>query len=292
MRDVGEPVDYLAGNGVGTPARVRSPAMTASELAPDDFGALLRWWRRRRRLSQLDLSVTSGVSTRHLSFLETGRAAPSRDMVLRLAERLELPLRERNVLLTAAGFARAYSQQAIDAPEMDSVRAAIDQVLAGHEPYPALAVDRYWNVVSMNDAAGVLAEGVAEHLFGPPANVYRMSLHPDGLATRIVNLPELAHHLLAQLRHDADVSGDPQLAALLAEVESYPTVRAAGPPSPGRGGVVTPMRLRHPRGELSMFTTIATFGTPVDVTVDELAIESFFPADAATAARLRELAQG
>lgn len=254
------------------------------------FAELLRGWRERRRLTQLDLSIAAEVSTKHVSFLETGRSAPSRGMVLRLAETLELPLRERNVLLAAAGFAPAYGNRPLDAPEMQPVRRAIDQVLAGHEPYPAVAVDRCWNVLQMNAAGALLADGVAPELLGPPPNVYRVSLHPDGLASRVVNFAEVAHHLLARLRHDTAVSADPELAALLREVEAYPTVRRLGSVAPSAGGVVLPLRLRHPRGELALFTTVATFGTPVDVTVDELALETFFPADGETARRLHALA--
>ncbi len=258
---------------------------------PTDFGSLLREWRQRRRLTQLELSLTADVSTRHLSFLETGRANPSREMVLELADHLEIPLRERNVLLTAAGYAAAYPRRSLDAPEMRPVRAAIQQVLEGHEPYPAIAVDRYWNLVSMNRAAAVLAADVDQELLDPPANVYRMALHPRGLAPRVVNFAEFAHHLLARLRHDVTVSADPDLAALLGEVEAYPTVRAIGRAhAADPGAVVVPVRLRHPHGELAMFTTVATFGTPGDVTVDELALETFFPADAETAGRLRRLA--
>lgn len=254
------------------------------------FGDLLRGWRERRRLTQMELSHRADVSTRHLSFLETGRSTPSREMVLNLAEHLEIPLRERNQLLTAAGFAPVYSRTRLDAPEMEVVRSAIDQVLAGHEPYPALAVDRYWNVVSMNAAAALFAEDVDPALMGPPPNVYRLCLHPDGLASRVVNFPELAHHLLHRLRHDVAVSADPDLAALLEEVASYPTVRELERPAIEHNAVVVPVRLRHPRGELSLFTTVATFGTPVDVTVAELALETFFPADAETAGRLNALA--
>lgn len=254
------------------------------------FGGQLRAWRERRHLTQMDLSLRSGVSTRHLSFLETGRSNPSREMVLDLAEHLEIPLRERNLLLTAAGFAPAYWRRSLDAPEMEAVRKAIDQVLAGHEPYPALAVDRYWNILSMNEAAAMFAADIDLSVMGTPPNVYRISLHPDGLAPRVVNFPEFAHHLLHRLRHDAEVSADPDLAALLDEVESYPTVRELPRPTVDQQSVVVPVRLRHPQGELSMFTTIATFGTPVDVTVDELALETFFPADAETARRLNAIA--
>lgn len=264
---------------------------TAASVQPDSFGELLRAWRGRRRLSQLELSLGAGVSARHLSFLETGRSTPSREMVLQLAEHLELPLRERNALLAAAGFAPAYPQRPLDAPEMTTVREAIDLVLRSHEPYPAIAVDRYWNIVAMNAGAAIFAASVDPELLGPPANVYRMSFHPKGLVPQIVNFTEYAHHLMAQLRHDVAVSGDPELTALLREVEGYGTVPPA-PPQPRPQSVVLPMRVRHPLGELSVFSVIATFGTPVDVTVSELAIETFFPADAATAERLRTLAAG
>lgn len=266
------------------------PAPAASGTT---FGELLRAWRERRHLTQLELSDRADVSTRHLSFLETGRSDPSRDMVLRLADALDVPLRERNTLCHAAGFAPAYSVTPLEAPAMQPVAEAIDRVLRGHEPYPAIAVDRCWNLVAMNDAAALLASDVDDALLDPPANVYRIALHPDGLASRLVNFPEFAHHLLDRLRRDAAVSADPDLAALLSEVEAYPTVRELGPAAVAdRSAVVIPMRLRHPRGELALFTTVATFGTPVDVTVDELALETFFPADGQTAERLRVLAGG
>lgn len=256
---------------------------------PVTFGELLRDWRRRRRLTQLELSLAADVSARHVSFLETGRASPSRAMVHTLAEHLDVPLRERNVLLHAAGFAAAYPRRPLEAPEMEPVRLAIDQVLEGHDPYPAIAVDRYWNIVAMNRAAGVFVEGIEETLLGPPANAYRLALHPEGLAPRVVNFDEFAHHLLARLHHDAERSADPGLTALLEEVEGYRGVRRLTRGQPGTGAVVVPLRLRHPEGELSLFTTVATFGTPVDVTVAELALESFFPADAETAERLQRL---
>jgi transcriptional regulator with XRE-family HTH domain len=260
--------------------------MTAT-ATPATFGDLLRDWRQRRRLSQLDLSLAADVSTRHLSFLETGRSRPSRDMALTLAEHLDLPLRERNVLLSSAGFAPAFPHRPLDAPEMASVRGAIDTLLAAHEPYPALVVDRRWDLVAMNDSAAMFASDVAPALLEPPINVQRLTFHPDGLAPRIVNLAEFTAQVLGRLRHDAAVSADPDLAALVAEIEAYPTVRSLGPVTPDPGQVVTPMRLRDPEGELALFTTITTFGTPVDVTVAELALETFFPADGATARRLR-----
>ena len=259
------------------------------EAGAEAFPDLLRDWRQRRRFSQLELSTVSGVSTRHLSFLETGRSRPSRDMVLTLAEHLEVPLRERNVLLTAAGFAPAFAHRPLDAPEMSAVRGAVDQVLAGHEPYPAVAVDRAWNVLSMNTAALVLVDGVADWLLEAP-NAYRIGLHPEGLAPRVLDFGAFAGHLLARLRHDVAVTADPEAAALLAEVEGYPTVRELPSHSAAPDAVVVPVRLRHPWGELAMFTTVTAFGTPADVTVAELAIESFFPHDEATATRLREIA--
>jgi hypothetical protein len=211
-------------------------------------------------------------------------------MVLRLAEHLDVPLRERNAMLLAAGFAPEYSEQHLDAPEMAAVRAAVDLVLAAHNPYPAIAVDRYWNIIAANPAAAVLGEGVAEQLLTPEPNVYRISLHPEGMSSHVLNFAEYAPHLLAQLRHDLATTADPRLGELLEEVESYSTMkrltRARGPQRP----VVVPLRFSHPQGELSMFTTIATFGTPADVTISELAIESFFPADSETAARLQQIA--
>lgn len=254
------------------------------------FGPLLRSWRERRRLSQQELSLVADVSARHLSFLETGRSQPSRAMVLSLADHLDVPLRERNELLAAAGFAAVYPQRPLDAPEMRSVRAAVDQILEGHEPYPAVAVDRWWNVVAANRPVTALTADVDPVVLGPPTNVYRLTLHPDGLAPLIVNLAEFAHHLLDQLRRDAQTTGDAHLNALLAEVEAYSTVRALPRHINRPEGVVVPMRLRHPHGELALFTTITTFGTPADVTVAELALELFYPLDAVTAERLRVIA--
>lgn len=264
-----------------------------TSTAPDGgpgFGALLRTWRTRRRLSQQQLAAAAEVSGRHLSFLETGRSRPSRAMVLTLAEHLDVPFRERNQLLHAAGFAPAFPRRDYDAPELAAVRAAVDRVLDGHLPLPAIAVDRRWNLVAANPAVAVLTAGAAEHLLAPPTNVYRLTLHPDGLAPRIVNLPEVAHHLLGRLRREVETTGDPRLADLLDEVERYPTVRPSprGPQVPT--GVVVPLRLRHPRGELAMFTTVTTFGTPADVTVAELALELFYPLDEATGSRLAALA--
>ncbi|WP_052668883.1 helix-turn-helix domain-containing protein [Nitriliruptor alkaliphilus] len=255
------------------------------------FGAQLRSWRTRRRLSQQDLSLLAEVSTRHLSFLETGRSRPSRAMVLALAEHLAVPLRERNDLLLAAGHAPAYPHRPLDAPEMSAVRAAVDRILHGHEPLPAVAVDRRWDLVAANAPVAALTAGVSAEVLGPPTNVYRLTLHPGGLAPLIVNLEEVAHHLLDRLSRDLEATGDPDLAALHDEVRRYPTVSSLPTHIDVPTGVVVPFRLRHPQGQLNLFTTVTTFGTPADVTVSELALELFYPLDEATAARLTALAE-
>ncbi len=253
-------------------------------------GAMLRGWRRRRHLSQLELGLEAGVSARHLSFLETGRARPSAAMVLRLAEQLDVPLRDRNDLLLAAGYAPAYAQRDLDAPEMGPVRDAIEQVLRGHEPYPAFVVDRHWQLLAGNSSVALLTEGMAPHLLEPPVNVLRATLHPEGVAPRIVNLDELRAHLLERLGRQVVATGDPMLAALHEELLAYPGGDAAPPHDPGALAIAVPMRLRTDGGELALISTIATFGTATDVTVSELVIESFFPADAFTAQALREFA--
>lgn len=256
---------------------------------PRPVGEQLRDWRRRRRLTQFDLADLAGMSTRHLSFIETGRSVPSRALLLRLAERLEVPLRERNALLTAAGWAPMYRERPLDDPAMRQARAAIEAVLAGHEPYPALAVDRHWHLLSANRAVMPLLAGVAERLLQPPVNVLRLSLHPEGAAPRIANLGEWRAHLLHRLRQQADATGDAALAELHAELAAYPHDGDDGhAPEPGPT-VAVPLRLRTPAGELSFISTTTVFGTPMDITLAELAIESFFPADAATAAALRAL---
>jgi len=259
--------------------------MNAAATQP--FGNLLREWRQRRRMSQLALACEADISTRHLSFVETGRAQPSREMVLHLSERLQVPLRERNVLLVAAGFAPMFAQRALDDPALQAARQAIDLVLAGHEPYPALAVDRHWTLVAANRMVSPLLAGVEVSLLQHPVNVLRLSLHPAGLAPRIVNFAQWRSHLLARLRQQIEASGDPVLAALLDELSAYPartTLTEHEPP-----GVVIPFELDMPQGRLSFISTTTIFGTPVDVTLSELAIESFFPADATTAQALRQL---
>jgi transcriptional regulator with XRE-family HTH domain len=264
-------------------------------------GDLVREWRQRRRLSQLDLALDADISPRHLSFLETGRSTPSREMVLRLAERLEVPLRERNTLLLAAGYAPAFRERPLTDPEMASARHAVDLVLAGHEPFPALAVDRHWRLVAANRAVTPMLAGIAPALLQPPVNVLRLGLHPEGLAQRIANLDEWRGHVLARLRRQIDVSGDPVLRELLEELRAYPADRPAGlgpgapadsrlTPSSAISSVVVPLRLVTDAGILSFISTTTVFGTPVDITVSELALETFFPADAATAAMLRAAA--
>ena len=262
--------------------------MTSGMVRP--IGELLREWRERRRLSQLALALDAEVSTRHLSFLETGRARPSREMVLRLTERLEVPLRERNTMLLAAGFAPAYPERDLDDPALGVARAAIDRVLAGHEPFPALAVDRYWTLVAANRVVPALLTGMASELLQPPINVLRLSLHPDGLAAQIANLPEWRAHLLARLSRQVELTADGRLSDLLQELGGYGYARDHSTQNTDQlvsdqrvASVAVPLRLHTEHGTLSLISTTMVFGTPVDVTLSELAIEAFFPADAATA---------
>jgi len=251
-------------------------------------GELLRRWREHRRLSQLALALDAEISTRHLSFVETGRAQPSREMVLRLAEQLDVPLRERNSLLLAAGYAPVYAESGLDAVPMAAVRAAIRQLLTAHEPYPAVVVDRAWDLVDASASVALFTAGVRPELLRPPANVLRLSLHPEGLAPRIVNLGEWRAHLLGRLRRQVAATADAGLAALYDELRAYPCEESGLEIElPGPGDVVVPLRVRHADAELAFFSTVATFGTPLDVTVSELMIESFYPADAETAAVLR-----
>ncbi|VWX56323.1 Transcriptional regulator, contains XRE-family HTH domain [Burkholderiales bacterium 8X] len=276
----------------------RIGAMSLLHSAPtaaDPFGAHLRHWRQQRRLSQLELANEAQVSTRHLSYVETGRAEPSREMVLRLAERLEVPLRERNALLVAAGYAPMYRQRSLDDPGMAAARQAVDLVLKGHEPFPALAVDRHWNLVAYNALVPLLMEGAAPELLAGPVNVLRLSLHPEGLATRIANLAQWRAHLLERLQQQVAATGDAVLRTLHDELAAYPAPQVGhDAPSPGTAvsGLVVPFQLVSPNGVLSFISTTTVFGTPVDVTLQELAIESFFPADEATAAALRRMFDG
>jgi transcriptional regulator with XRE-family HTH domain len=269
------------------PSTLYRRGMASAARAPH-VGRLLREWRLRRHVSQLRLAARAAVSARHLSFIETGRARPSREMVLHLADRLDVPLRERNRLLLAAGFAPAYGEHELDSEELAAVRGALERFLAAHEPYPAIVVDGGWNLVLANAAVTLLAEGVGPELMEPPANVLRATLHPDGMAPRILNFDDWCAHLVHRLRRHVEVSGDARLEALLQEVLSYPGVRDL---SPGReaaaaAGIVLPLQLRHGSGRLSLFGTVSTFGTPADVTLSELSVEAFYPADAETAAAL------
>jgi len=259
-------------------------------LAADNrVGTLLRDWRQRRRMSQLELALEADVSTRHLSFVETGRSRPSPELVLHLAERLDVPLRERNNLLLAAGYAPRYPDRSLDDPELAPVRSALGRVLEGHEPFPAIAVDRHWNLVASNAALGPLLHGVAPELLVPPANTLRVVVHPDGMAPRIVNFAEYASHLLARIAREVSLTGDPELAELHAELLSYPVPEAPEPPD--AGAITVPLRLAPAPGsdgpELTFFSTITTFGTATEVTVAELSVEAFFPADEVTARALR-----
>lgn len=259
-----------------------------SSAATATFGDHLRLWRRRRRLSQLDLALDAEISQKHLSFCESGRARPSREMVLRLAEQLAVPLRERNALLLAAGYAPLYRERGLDDPDLAAAREAVDLVLAGHEPYPALAVDRYWRLLAMNAAVPPLLAGVADAtLLEPPVNVLRLSLHPGGLAPQIVNLGVWRAHLLERLARQVALTADAELAALATELAAYPA--PSGPAAAPRPtiDVAVPLRLRTAAGELAFVSTVTVFGTPTDITLSELAIEAFFPADAATKRALR-----
>ena len=255
---------------------------------PVHIGEHLREWRQRRHLSQLDLAGDAEISARHLSFVETGRAAPSRDMVLKLAERLDVPLRERNVLLVAAGFAPAFPQRSLDDPALKSARAAIDLVLRAHEPNPALAVDRHWNLVSANRMVMPLLEGIPQRLLGQPFNVLRLSFHPEALAARTVNLAEWCGHLLERLHRQCETTADPELIKLYHDLKTYPIPARAGPLS--SDNVAIPFKMRLNDDVLSFFSTTMIFGTPVDITLSELALETFFPADDLTAERMRNMA--
>jgi transcriptional regulator with XRE-family HTH domain len=256
------------------------------------IGDLLREWRQRRRLSQLELATEAEISARHLSFIETGRSQPSRDMVLLLAEELEVPMRERNVLLVAAGYAPIFAQRSLDDPALAAARNAVDLILEAQKPYPAFAIDRHWLVIASNAALPELYAGVSPALLEPPINALRLSLHPQGLAPRIANFREWRAHLLAATRRRLDVTGDRVLAELLREASEYPVPAGKAPPqiSPTENAVVIPFKIVTAAGLLSFFSTTTVFGTPVDVTLSELALELFFPADAATAEIVHRLA--
>jgi transcriptional regulator with XRE-family HTH domain len=265
--------------------RQRTRYRAAMSRTASQFGPLLREWRHRRHITQLDLALSGNLSSRHLSFLETGRAQPSREMVLNLAERLEVPLRERNILLTAAGFAPSFPERKLDDPALDAARQAVELVIQGHAPYPALVVDRHWTMVAANDAIAPLLTGVDPDLLRPPVNVLRVALHPAGLAPRTVNLIEWRTHLLERLRRQVEATADPVLLALLEELRGYPVPSFPRARRPARdyGGVVLPFELATEAGVLAFLSTITVFGTPIDITLSELALECFYPADPATA---------
>jgi transcriptional regulator with XRE-family HTH domain len=252
-------------------------------------GEHLRMWRQRRRLSQLDLACNAQISTRHLSFIETGRSLPSREMLLRLAEQLDVPLRVRNEWLLAAGYAPHFAEHALADPVMGDALAGIARILSAHEPFPALAVDGHWTLLQANRAVGPLLADVAPRLLEPPVNVLRLSLHPEGLAPRIMNLAEWRAHLLQRLRRQSEQTADPYLADLLDELQAYP-VSCADLVTAGANGIAVPLRLKTRLGVLSLLSATMVFGTPLDVTLSELALETFLPADAETARLLRRLA--
>ncbi|MGI4791208.1 MAG: helix-turn-helix domain-containing protein [Janthinobacterium lividum] len=269
-------------------------------------GGLLREWRHRRNLSQLDLALEADISARHLSFLETGRSQPSREMVLGLAARLAVPLREQNALLIAAGYAPVFLEHSFTDPALTAARQAVELVLSGHEPYPALAIDRHWTMIAANRAIAPLLGGVASDLLLPPVNVLRLSLHPEGLAPRITNLSQWRTHLLDRLRQQTNSTADPVLQELYQELMNYPA--SLGSPAPlgssvshsglaaplsslgQEAGIVVPLQLMTPGGSLTLLSTTTVFGMPLDVTLSEIAVEAFFPADDASATILREFA--
>jgi transcriptional regulator with XRE-family HTH domain len=257
------------------------------------LGDLLREWRKRRHHSQLSLALEAGISQRHLSFVESGRSTPSREMVLKLAEQLEIPLRERNRLLIAAGFAPLYPEHALDDPALDAARRAIERVLQAHEPYPALAIDRHWNLVAANRAVQPFMAAAAPSLLTPPINVLRLSLHPEGLAPRIANFAQWKSYLVRRIQRENELSGDPAMRELLAELQGYSSEGASDLTTPSIAHaddrVFVPLQLTSEDGVLTFISTTTVFGTPVDVTVSEIALECLFPADDVTAAHLRKL---
>lgn len=263
----------------------------ATVSSQPSIGPVLREWRERRRLTQLELALDAGISTRHLSFVETGRSKPGRDMLLRILEQLEIPFREQNRLLLASGHAPAFPARSLEDPELLPVRAALDQVLTGHEPYPAVVFDRAWNIVAVNSAMRGLTEGMAidPALLEPPVNVLRVGFHPRALAPLIVNLGQWRAHFCQRLERQVAVTGDPDLVALLEEIAGYPIPAAEPDPAPEASQMLGPVRLRAPGGgELSFFGMFATFDTPFEVTTSELAMELLFPADRVTAAALAD----
>src|SRR4051812_17748811 len=262
--------------------------MTTATRSQGGVGDLIKTWRQRRRMSQLDLGVEANVSSRHLSFVETGRAKPSRELLIDLTDHLDVPLRERNALLLAAGYAPAYPETPLDTEAMAPVREALDRLLAGHEPFPAIVVNRRWDLIAANKPAmAIMGEGVSEALLTPPVNAMRVALHPEGMAPRIVNLAEYGAHVIEHVHRQALATGDQALLVLERELRSYPGIPRATQRDPN-AGLFVPMVLRTAQGELSFFNTVTTFGTALDITISELMIESLYPADDATARIVRE----
>ncbi|MEZ5709549.1 MAG: helix-turn-helix transcriptional regulator [Blastomonas sp.] len=251
-------------------------------------GSQLRQWREYRRLSQLDLALDAGISARHLSFVETGRSRPSRAVIGLLADRLDVPLRARNELLLAAGLAPEFGETPLHAPDMAQSMTLIEHLLKGHEPFPALVVDRHWHLLAANRAVAILTEQIASHLMEPPVNVLRLALHPDGLAPQIVNYSAWRSSILSRLDREIEASGDAGLIALRAELAGY-----AGSANDNHGdvpdAVATPLVIDSVAGRLSFYSTITVFGTPRDVTLSEIALETFLPADEQTGRALRAL---
>jgi transcriptional regulator with XRE-family HTH domain len=250
------------------------------------IGQLFRAWREQRRMSQLELACEANISQKHLSFIESGRSAPSRDMIVHLADHLDVPLRERNTLLLSAGFAPIYRERSIDDPALVRARATVEKLLKAHEPFPALAVDRGWNMIAANAAVTALLGVVDEQLLQPPVNVLRLSLHPKGLAPSIANLAEWRHHLLDRTRRQVRLTRDTALEALLSEIAAYPAPdeEVTGVPD---DEIAIPLRLRTPAGVLSFFSTVTVFGTAVEITLAEISLEAFYPADDFTAGALK-----
>ena len=257
-----------------------------------EVGSLLRQWRERRRVTQLELALDAGISARHLSFVETGRSKPGREMLLQVLEKLKVPFREQNRLLLAAGHAPAYPERSLDDPDLAPVRDALDVILSGHEPYPAVAVDRVWNMVGANSAMFALIEVVEidPELLEPPINVMRVGLHPRGLGPLFINLGDWHAHWLRRLERQLAATGDEQLASLIDEVSGYPVPEPEHDAASGSTAeeMLGPVRVRTPGGELAFFGMFASFDTPFEVTSSELAVELLFPADRATAERLHE----
>ena len=259
------------------------------ELSGRTLGPLLREWRVRRRMSQLELASDVGISTKHLSFLETGRSRPSRQMLLRLAACLDVPLRYRNSMLNAAGFPSIFEEKALGAPDMDLVRRNVEAILAAHDPNPALAVDRHWTMIAANRAVAYLFAGAEPILLRPPVNVMRLLLHPAGMAARIINLAEWRAHAITRLRRQIDSNGDTGLMELLEEIREYPNVPVQDPlaerPEPDL--LAIPLRVATMDGVMSFHGTTTSFSIPIDITVSELSIEAFLPADGQTAESMR-----